>query len=243
MQEYIYGKHAVYEALEKKPACVSHIYARADYSDETAFTALTKGKKVDSFDIQALQKHIPRDAVHQNIAAIIDVSKLLVPFKDWKRDHKADTHTSVVILGEIQDPQNVGAIIRSAAAFGVSAVLVPEHRNAPINGTVIKVSVGTAFSVPLVSVTNVNDALRTLKDMGYWVYGLDMHGDTQLQNEQFSKPSAFVVGNEGAGLREKTREVCDTILEIPMSDKAESLNAATSTAITLYAWKIQHLAP
>lgn len=230
--ELIYGKHAVLDALEKRPDTLGAVYAADDYKNELGGT---KAKKIGE-----ILKRLPKDAVHQNIAAEFYPERLLIPFKKWNADFEPNEHTAVVVLGELHDPHNVGAIIRSAAAFGISAVLIPEHRSASVTGTVVKVSVGTAFTVPLVSVGNVNDALRTLQKDGYWVYGLDMDGDTKLPSEQFTRPSVFVVGNEAAGLREKTRETCDTILEIPMEKNTESLNASVSAAITMYAWKAQH---
>jgi len=229
--EIIYGKHAVLDALEKRPDTLGAIYASSDYSQDLGGVHPKK--------IGDVLKRLPKDAVHQNIAAEFYPKRLLIPFKEWNQNFEPTEHTAVAVLGELQDPHNVGAIIRSAAAFGVSAVLIPEHRSASVTGTVVKVSVGTAFTVPLVSVGNVNDALRTLQKDGYWVYGLDMDGDTQLPKEQFTHPSVFVIGNEGKGLREKTRETCDTILSIPMSKDAESLNASVSAAITMYAWKTQ----
>jgi 23S rRNA (guanosine2251-2'-O)-methyltransferase len=95
--------------------------------------------------------------------------------------------------------------------------------------------------VPLVSVGNVNTALRDLKERGFWVYGLVGGGDTTLTDESFTKPSVFVLGNEGAGLREKTEELCDFRLSIPIQKDVESLNAAASAAVTFYAWRSQHL--
>lgn len=97
--------------------------------------------------------------------------------------------TALVILGELQDPHNVGAIIRSAAAFGVSAILMPEHNQAPVTGTVVKVSAGMAFRIPLVTVPNVNSAIRDLKERGFWVYGLDGEAKQTLPKEQFDAPA------------------------------------------------------
>jgi 23S rRNA (guanosine2251-2'-O)-methyltransferase len=96
-----------------------------------------------------------------------------------------------------------------------------------------------AFALPLVQVGNVNIALRDLKEKGFWVYGLTADGDTSLPNEQFTKPSVFVLGNEGRGIREKTEELCDFKLSIPIAPDCESLNASASAAVVLYAWRSQ----
>ena len=145
------------------------------------------------------------------------------------------------LLAELTDPHNVGAIIRSAAALGLSGILVPERRQAPITGAVVKASSGMAFRIPLITIGNVNHALETLKKKGFWVYGLSAEGTVALSSEAFDRPSVFVIGNEGEGLRQKTREGCDATLAIPMKAGAESLNAAASAAIVFYEWSKQHL--
>jgi 23S rRNA (guanosine2251-2'-O)-methyltransferase len=97
-----------------------------------------------------------------------------------------------------------------------------------------------AFRIPLVMVGNINNTLRDLKEKGFWVYGLDETATQLITEEKFDAPTAFVLGNEGTGIREKTRELCDILLSIPMSPKCESLNAATSGAIAFYAWSAKH---
>ncbi len=237
---YIFGRHAVIEAINTRPEIVEVLHLREDLmQDKVAKALLKKVPKVEYFTDRKLPGGLRSDAVHQGYIAAIDTRKLLVPFKTFRDTVVSDPQTALVLLGEVQDPHNVGAIIRSAAAFGAAAVLVPEHRGCPVTGTVIKTSVGTAFTVPLISVGNVNNALRDLKDRGFWVYGLDGEGDVSLPKEQFSKPSVFVVGNEATGMRQKTHELCDTVLSIPMSAQAESLNASVSAAVTLYAWRSQ----
>lgn len=238
---FIYGKHAVLEALKKRPDVVSAVYVREDLLNDAEVAQLAKkAKKFSTFTGNKVPSGVDRNAVHQGVIAEIAVDELMIPFKEFRDGISVTPHTSIIVLGEVQDPHNVGAIIRSAAAFGASAVLVPEHRGCPVTGTVIKVSAGMAFTIPLVSVGNINNAMRDLKDKGFWVYGLDGDGDTTLTKEQFTKPSAFIVGNEATGMRLKTHELCDTILTIPMHERAESLNASVSAAVVLSAWSAQH---
>lgn len=241
MEIYIYGRHAVEEALERRPDLVLGVHLASAIAIDTDLlgTYLKQGGRADDLSKRVLSE-IPKDAAHQGAVARLNADKLLIPFKDFKNSLVATPDTSLVVLGELTDPHNVGAIIRSAAAFGVSAVLIPEHRQAPINGTVIKVSAGTAFSIPLVLVGNINSALRDLKEKGCWVYGLDMEGDAPLPSEDFRRPSVFVVGNEGKGIREKTVALCDSILTIPIHARAESLNAAAAAATVMYAWSARH---
>jgi len=238
---YIYGRHAVLEAIERRPDIILELFVRDDMGgDEHTASRIKQIPRRTTFHGDNVPRDVDKHATHQGFIASIDTHKLLVPFGTFRGELEPDVRTSLVVLGELQDPHNVGAIIRSAAAFGCHAVLIPEHRSAPVTGTVIKVSAGTAFSIPLVSVGNVNTALRQLKQDGFWVYGLDDGGDTKLKDEEFSKPSVFVVGNESRGMRLKTHELCDTVLAIPMSERAESLNASVSAATVLYAWSSQH---
>jgi len=122
----------------------------------------------------------------------------------------------------------------------LSAVLIPEHNQAGVTGAVVKTSAGMAFRIPLVSIGNVNHALDVLKEKGFWIYGLAMDGTTALGTDAFDAPTAFVVGNEGAGIREKTLATCDATISIPMHTRTESLNAAVSAAVVFYEWSKKH---
>ncbi len=181
-----------------------------------------------------------RDAVHQGVIAIMDPDALLISLDSFLEALDIKTNPAIAILGEVQDPHNVGAIIRSAAAFGLAGVLIPAHHQAGITGTVVKTSAGMTFRIPLVSIGNVNTTLKVLKEKGFWVYGLAMSGNVTLMSEKFDAPTAFIIGNEGAGIREKTLEACDVTLSIPMHSRTESLNAAVSAAVVFYEWSRKH---
>ncbi len=242
-QTYIYGKHPVSEALARAPQTVRHLYIVSGHGTESfAADAQRLNIPFDRCDAHHLPRGVDRNAVHQGILALVNPAKILVPYKQFMDELTVTDATALVLLDELTDPQNVGAVIRSAAAFGVAGVLVPEYRQAQITGTVVKVSAGMTFALPLVQIGNVNTAIRDLKDKGFWVYGLTMDGDTALPQEDFTKPSVFVLGNEGRGLREKTEDLCDFRLSIPIEPNVESLNAAASAAVVLYAWKTQRAA-
>lgn len=243
MDIYIYGKHAVEEALEAPGKLVGRVLlspSRKDKELEAKLRAL--GVKMAPLEMGNLPREIDRDAVHQGVVGVISSPRLVQDYKDFIQNLVVTPDTSLVIFGEVQDPHNVGAVIRSAAAFGVAGVLIPEHNQAQVTGTVIKVSAGMAFKVPLVSIGNVNTVARDLKERGFWVYGLAGESEKNLDDEVFDRPTVFIVGNEGDGLREKTREVCDVLLRIPMHSRCESLNVSVSTAIALQAWSRQHTA-
>lgn len=237
---YIYGKHAVIEALANSPQAVKKIYLSPKQEDQGLRNLIKK----TNVPVSELGKDklpgVDSETSHQGVIGVVTLSDLVRPFKTFLKELNVKDDTSLVILGEIQDPHNVGAIIRSSAAFGVSGVLIPEHNQAPITGAVVKVSAGMAFRMPIVSIGNVNQAIRELKDAGFTVYGLEGGSPNETTKEEFDSPSVFIVGNEGSGLRLKTRELCDVLLSIPMHNRCESLNAAVSTSVALYSWSAKH---
>jgi 23S rRNA (guanosine2251-2'-O)-methyltransferase len=239
--EYIFGKHAVREVLRERPDVVVEVHVAADFSDASILELVSSQKKA----LKVLnQKNPPRgvssNAAHQGIVAGIISDKLTIPYKEFKQTLTITPDTALLVLGEVQDPHNVGAVIRSAAAFGLKGVLIPPHNQAPVTGTVVKVSAGMAFRIPLVTISNVNATLHDLKESGFWVYGLEGDGTVSTVTEKYPKPSVFVLGNEGSGLRAKTKEACDDLVSIPIHPRCESLNAAAATAIVLASWSAVH---
>ncbi len=237
---YIYGKHAVEEALRAKPKSVKKIFLSQELDDPKVARLISENKIPVSFVTKDKMPSGTDTAVHQGVAAAISLNALVRPYDEFIKDLEVGPDTVIAVLGEIQDPQNVGAVIRSAAAFGITAVLLPEHNQAPVTGTVVKVSAGMVFRMPIVSIGNVNLTLRDLKDRGFWVYGLAAEGEQSLSEEKFDAPTVFVLGNEMKGIREKTRDVCDVLLSIPIAPRCESLNAATAASVSFYAWSVKH---
>lgn len=237
---FIYGRHAVIEALEYKPEVIVSLYIRGDIKHELDKELRSRVKIVNTFQGDNVPKEVDKKAVHQGMIAKIDRQKLVLSYEQFRENLTITNDTCIAILGEVQDPHNVGAVIRSAAAFGVSAVLIPKHRQAGVTGTVVKVSAGMAFKMPIVEIGNVNRAIEDMKKEGCFVYGLDGGGDTSMVSEQFTKPTVFVLGNEGEGIRAKTAEHCDMIISIPMHERCESLNASASAAVAFYQWSAQH---
>lgn len=235
---YIYGKHAVAEAVENASHVVKKVFIAPTF-DDNAIKSLISKKKIPTAALKG-GGPVGDDAVHQGLVAIIDTEALLVPFDTFIGSLDLSKKPALALLGEVQDPHNVGAIIRSAAAMGFAGVLIPEHRTAPVTGAVVKTSAGMTFRIPLVSIGNVNQTIRLLKDKGFWTYGLSGKGAQELAKESFSEPSIFIIGNEGKGIREKTEELCDVLLRIPMHPRTESLNAAASAAIVFYEWSRGH---
>ena len=242
-QTHIYGRHAIMEAAQYRPDTLGVVFLAEDSKDGHLKSVLMEAKiETQAFNPKhkKLPGDVPNTAVHQGVIAELLVEKLMQPYKEFIETIEPSPDTALLILAEVQDPHNVGAAIRSAAAFGITAVLMPPHNQAPVTGSVVKVSAGMTFRVPLVAIGNVNTTIRDLKERGYWIYGLDGRGDTEVTKEQFDRPTVFVLGNEGEGLRKMTAEACDTLIKIPMHSRCESLNASASTAAMLYAWSAQH---
>ncbi len=238
---YIYGRHALVEALQNAPQVVRKVFLAREMRD-TKLRALLKNRGIESAELSSGRGKdlVGKDAAHQGVIATIDPSALMISFDDFLKDLNMASNPAVAVLAEVQDPHNVGAIIRSAAAFGLAGVLIPQHHQAPITGVVVKTSAGMAFRIPLVTIGNVNHALDVLKKKGFWIYGLAIDGTSTLGTEAFDAPVAFVVGNEGAGIREKTLTACDVTLKVPMHPRTESLNAAVSAAVVFYEWSRKH---
>lgn len=237
---YIYGKHALREALTERPQIIERAFVSPHVDAPEILNLLKKNRiQTGTLNESGATRDILEEASHQGLVAQIDPEKLMIPFESWFATLNVNNHTGIVLLDEVHDPQNVGSVIRSAAAFGIAAILMPEHNQAQVTGAVVKVSAGMAFRMPLVRIGNVNQTVRALKEKGFWVYGLDMKGQP-VEKESFEKPSLFILGNEAKGIREKTLELCDIPLSIPMNPRAESLNAATAAAIVMHQWSVKN---
>jgi 23S rRNA (guanosine2251-2'-O)-methyltransferase len=232
---HIYGVHPVQQALEHRLDAVEEVFFANNFADDSL------RQMADSVDIPVHSfqpDHPPRSVeqadAHQGVVAKINTNTLTVNRDEFLADIQTPPGMNVVVLGELQDPQNVGAIIRSAAAFGFGGVLIPQRRQTQITPAVVKVSAGTAFRIPLVSIGNVNNTLEKLKDARFWVYGLDEGGDEQLRQQEFDHDVALVVGNEADGIRAKTKEHCDKLIRI-VTAEGIPLNAAAAGAVSCYA--------
>jgi 23S rRNA (guanosine2251-2'-O)-methyltransferase len=153
--------------------------------------------------------------------------------RELLQEIKDKQNACIVLMDELTDVHNVGAIIRSAVATGADAIVVAKHNQAPINDTVMRTSAHTAGMIPVFEM-NINDAVRMLKNNHFWVHGLFMRGKSTLWSSDLTGRIAFVVGSEGEGIHVGTQKLCDFALSIPMDKKVESLNASVSTALALY---------
>lgn len=143
----------------------------------------------------------------------------------------------IVVLDGVEDPHNLGAILRTAHAAGAGGALLPERRSAGLNETVDKAAAGALAHVPVARVVNLNRALEKLKRRGWWIYGFDERGDHDYDRVDYGAPSALVFGGEGRGLREQVRRHCDLLVRIPVAGKIASLNVSVAAGVALFEWK------
>ena len=237
---FIYGRHAVKVLLDTDPARVKGLYVSVTAEPEFKPYAQRHNITIEPLSAHRFDKEL-EGAVHQGVVAKVALGGLVEDYATFvKSINDPSPSAALVLLNEVTDPHNVGAIIRSAAAFGAAAVLVPSHNQAPITGAVAKASAGAVFMIPIIAINNENQTILDLKERGFWIYGLAGEGDHEVSKEKFDAPAVFVVGSEGEGLRPKTREHCDILLRIPMHPAVESLNASVSAAVVLSHWSGQH---
>lgn len=158
-------------------------------------------------------------------------------FFQWLEGVELGSDVSIVILGGLEDPHNVGAVLRSAAASGISAVIVPSSGQAPINATVVKTSAGTAGAIPIIRSHSAEQALKDAALAGFEIFALHQNASEPLFDLSFTKPAAFFIGKEGSGIDPSLLKMCNRHIKIPMQNNVESLNASVSTALMCYEWQ------
>jgi 23S rRNA (guanosine2251-2'-O)-methyltransferase len=143
----------------------------------------------------------------------------------------------LVVLDGVEDPHNLGAIIRTAHAAGASAVVIPERRAAGLTEVVAKAAAGAIEYLPVARVANIGRTLEQLKARGFWIYGLDERGDQDYDRAAFTLPTVFVLGGEGRGLHQMVKQHCDVLVRIPLAGRISSLNVSVAAGIVLFEWK------
>lgn len=223
---YIYGKNVAEEYLNSDKK-IKRAFIQKNLNDKDIYNKIAKKvEKVNIVSKQDIDNIVKGN--HQGI--VLEVEE----YKYASIDDILNLEDALVlILDHIEDPHNLGAVIRTAEAAGVDAIIIPNDRSACVNATVIKVSVGTTENVNIIRVTNLVNVIKTLKDNGYWIFGTDMNGEDYTKLNYKGK-CAIVCGNEGSGMSRLVRENCDFIASIPMKGKVNSLNASVATAIVVF---------
>ncbi|MEO1170684.1 MAG: 23S rRNA (guanosine(2251)-2'-O)-methyltransferase RlmB [Myxococcota bacterium] len=235
--ELIYGRHPVREQISARADAVKRVFV-ADGTQHPSVNELIDDAKRAKISVERLSRKKLESMVgrvaHQGVAAEV------TPFRYVEIEDLVESVTTsdrpglLMVLDQIQDPHNLGAILRSAYALGAHGVVIVKDRATEVTGTVAKASAGAATKIPVARVTNLRAALEQLKDAGIWIYGAAAEAERELSEVDLTGPVAMVVGNEGKGLRRLVAETCDALVSIPMRGELGSLNASVSAGIVLY---------
>ena len=236
LDDLIWGKHSVYSALESNRP-INKIWCTSDIRSSEKFFILLKEVKTKGVLVEEVPwtriSQITHGAVHQGIALQVSYTKTISLENLIIKSKEKNPQPLLIVLDGITDPHNVGAIIRSAEAFGCLGVIIPQRRSAGITGTVAKVSAGALEHISISRVINLNRSLQTLKNEGFIVVGLTEKGNISLSKFKEKAPMVIVVGSENKGISLITQKYCDYLIKIPLKGKTSSLNASVAAAITI----------
>ncbi|UBH06740.1 23S rRNA (guanosine(2251)-2'-O)-methyltransferase RlmB [Leucobacter sp. Psy1] len=237
--ELVTGRNAVLEALRtKSPATTLYIAAKVEMDDrfrEILSLAVKSNLPVLEVMRPELDRMVSRDTVHQGVALKVPPYEYAHPIDLLEKTVDRNQTPLFVALDGVTDPRNLGAIIRSVAAFGGHGVIVPQRRAAPVNSAAWRTSAGAAARIPVAMAGNLTQTLKDFKKQGVFVVGLDGDGDVSLPGLDLAdRPLVLVIGSEGKGLSRLVSEHCDALVSIPITGAAESLNASVAASVTLY---------
>jgi len=227
MSEYIFGKNVVKEAFNH-PSRIEEIYV---LDKNTEFVSLAKEYRIKYTVITPSEMNKMVSGNHQGVVALV---------KDYHYYSlsdivKEDKNSLIVALDGLEDPHNLGAILRTCEAAGIDGVILPKKRSVKLNSTVAKVSTGAIEYVKVVEVVNLTQSLKQLKNKGYWIIGAERSSkSSNIWELKYDMPIVLVIGSEGKGISRLVKEECDFLVEIPMQGKINSLNASVSTGIMIY---------
>ena len=234
--EVVVGRNSVMEALKSGRSVNKVLVAKGEKQGsikEIIALARSNGLVVQEVEAGKLNE-LSGGMRHQGIAALaapvdyVEIEDILAKAAGMGEE------PFLVLLDELEDPHNLGAILRTADASGVHGVLIPKRRSCPLSATVAKTSAGAVEYVPVARIGNISQTLKSLKKAGLWVVGADMSGDREYYEADLTGPMVVVIGSEGKGLSRLTREHCDFLVRIPMRGRINSLNASVACSLLLY---------
>ncbi len=234
-QILLYGRHPVLAAINNSQRKISKIFCTKENLDEIK-KILSQTKRnipLNTIDRKDLDKMLPRDAVHQGFAIQCqELENYTLDEICRMADEKQNCH--ILLLDQVTDPQNIGAIIRSCVAFETLALILQDKNSPTESGAMAKASAGMIEQLPICRVTNLSRAISQLKDSGFWVIGMDGYATTYIDGINKTGKIAIVMGSEGKGMRRLVEENCDATVKLPIAPSVESLNVSTAAAIALY---------
>ena len=226
-----YGVHAVSESLKaRRVSRLMHERGAGPRVDAIVARAHELRIPIETLDRRALDK-LTRGGVHQGVAAEVQA---MPAFTIEELVNEADGPPLIVVLDGIEDPQNVGAILRSVDAAGATGVVRQARHSAPLDGATAKASAGAVHHVRIATVVNISRALEELTEMGVWTVGFDAEAGESYDQVDFTIPTAMVLGAEGTGLRRLVRETCERLVSVPMAGQVASLNVSVTAGIGLF---------
>ncbi|MBO7556324.1 MAG: 23S rRNA (guanosine(2251)-2'-O)-methyltransferase RlmB [Alphaproteobacteria bacterium] len=227
----IYGKHAVLAALANPMRKIHKVFCSPE--NATEMRPVIGNRKLVVADRKEFEKLLPLEAVHQGVAATAEALKN-VDIDDICAKTENKENCSLLILDQVTDPQNIGAIVRSCAAFGAEALVVQDKNSPKESGAMLKAAAGTYEKMPVCRVTNISRAVEKLKKAGFWVVGMDGYAKDEIASLQKGGKMAVIMGSEGKGMRRLVSQSCDMLVRLPISPDVESLNVSNAAAIVLY---------
>lgn len=233
---FITGRNPVMEAL-KSGRTIDKIYVQKGEGQGSIvkIRAMAQDKKITVVEADRRKlDEMSGGANHQGVAALIPPVEYAEVKDILDIAEKKGEKPFIVVLDEVEDPHNLGSIIRTANGAGVHGIIIPKHRSTGITAAVAKTAAGACFYTPVARVTNLVRTMQELKEKGVWFYGADMNGEKTVFETDFSGGVGIVVGNEGKGISRLVKEECDFLVNIPMLGEIESLNAAVSAGIFMY---------
>jgi 23S rRNA (guanosine2251-2'-O)-methyltransferase len=236
MHRIIAGRKPVLEALRAGTAIEKIVFllgVQGKVMLDIKSLAAEKGVQVLEAGKQQFRE-LANDVTTQGVVAVVPTKKYVELEDILTAARDRNERAFVLILDEVEDPHNLGALVRTAECAGVHGVIIPKHHAASVTTSVVKSSAGATEHMPMAEVTNIAATLRHLKDEGFWIVGLDAAGDKLYTQADYTTPIAIVVGNEGRGIRRLVRENCDHLVKIPLYGKLESLNASVAGALVMY---------
>src|ERR1700735_5405235 len=238
--DVLYGLHPVEEAIRAGTRQLDHVSvarereARRDARlDAVLELCRSAGIRVSTEPRDQLTRHAKTDA-HQGIVAFLRERKFLALEDLLKAPVGPSGHRFFLALDGVEDPHNLGALIRTADGAGIDGVVLPERRSAPLNATVAKSSAGASEHVRIAQVVNITRALEAMKQRNIWIVGLDERGSPDYDRFDFRQDCCLVLGSEGSGLHELVKRTCDHLLRIPMDGSVSSLNVSVAGAVVMY---------
>ena len=235
-EDQVEGRNAVIELLESgKDINKIFITKGEKHGSINKIIAMAKERKV--ILVEKDKRQMEQMAQNQNYQGVIAI---VPPFEYCEIEDILDKARElneapfILILDGIEDPHNLGSIIRTAETAGVHGIIIPKRRAAAVNSTVNKVSAGAVQYMKIARVTNITDSIEKLKENGLWICGTDISTDTYYYNQELTGPLGIVIGNEGAGMSDRVKKSCDFLVKIPMKGKVTSLNASVSAGIVIY---------